>query len=70
MGAFSEYMYEQGYQIGKAEVDGTLTTTQLHVKKIMDKKHVGAEEAMEMLDVDKDFRPIILEELQKEAQQE
>lgn len=63
MGDFSEYMYEQGYKIGKAEVDGTLTTTQLHVKKLMDKKQLSAEEAMEMHDVDKDFRGIILEEL-------
>ena len=48
---------EQGLQQGKAEA------TLLHVKKLMQRINVSAVEAMNILDVEDDIRPAVLQSL-------
>ena len=53
---------EKGLLQGKAE--GKVETTLLYVKKLMQKIDVSAVDAMNMLDVEDDIRPAILQSLQ------
>ncbi|MCQ5279717.1 hypothetical protein [Clostridium sp. DFI.1.208] len=53
---------EQGLLQGKAE--GKVETTLLYVKKLMQRINVNAVDAMNMLDVEDDIRPAILQSLQ------
>ena len=53
---------EQGLLQGKAE--GKVETTLLYVKKLMQRINVSAVDAMNMLDVEDDIRPAILQSLQ------
>ena len=53
---------EKGLLQGKAE--GKVETTLLHVKKLMQRINVSAVDAMNMLDVEDDIRPAILQSLQ------
>ena len=52
---------EQGLLQGKAE--GKVEATLLHVKKLMQRINVSAVDAMNMLDVEDDIRPAILQSL-------
>ena len=52
---------EQGLLQGKAE--GKVETTLLYVKKLMQRINVSAVDAMNMLDVEDDIRPAILQSL-------
>ena len=52
----------QGKEEGKAE--GKVEATLLHVKKLMQRINVSAVDAMNMLDVEDDIRPAILQSLQ------
>ena len=52
----------QGKEEGKAE--GKVEATLLHVKKLMQRINVNAVDAMNMLDVEDDIRPAILQSLQ------
>ena len=52
----------QGKEEGKAE--GKVEATILHVKKLMQRINVSAVDAMNMLDVEDDIRPAILQSLQ------
>ena len=52
----------QGKAEGKAE--GKVEATLLHVKKLMQSINVSAVDAMNMLDVEDDIRPAILQSLQ------
>ena len=51
----------QGKEEGKAE--GKVEATLLHVKKLMQRINVSAVDAMNMLDVEDDIRPAILQSL-------
>ena len=53
---------EKGLLQGKAE--GKVETTLLYVKKLMQRINVSAVDAMNMLDVEDDIRPAILQSLQ------
>ena len=53
---------EKGLLQGKAE--GKVEATLLHVKKLMQSINVSAVDAMNMLDVEDDIRPAILQSLQ------
>ena len=53
---------EKGLLQGKAEGKGE--TTLLYVKKLMQRINVSAVDAMNMLDVEDDIRPAILQSLQ------
>ena len=53
---------EKGLLHGKAE--GKVETTLLYVKKLMQRINVSAVDAMNMLDVEDDIRPAILQSLQ------
>ena len=53
---------EKGLLQGKAE--GKVDATLLHVKKLMQRINVSAVDAMNMLDVEEDIRPTILQSLQ------
>ena len=53
---------EKGLLQGKAE--GKVETTLLYVKKLMQRINVSAVDAMNMLDVEEDIRPTILQSLQ------
>ena len=53
---------EKGLLQGKAE--GKVEATLLHVKKLMQRINVSAVDAMNMLDVEDDIRPAILQSLQ------
>ena len=52
----------EGKKEGKAE--GKVEATLLHVKKLMQRINVSAVDAMNMLDVEEDIRPTILQSLQ------
>ena len=52
----------EGKKEGKAE--GKVEATLLHVKKLMQRINVSAVDAMNMLDVEDDIRPAILQSLQ------
>ena len=52
----------EGKKEGKAE--GKVEATLLHVKKLMQSINVSAVDAMNMLDVEDDIRPAILQSLQ------
>ena len=56
---------EQGLLQGKAEgkVDGKVEATLLHVKKLMQRINVSAMGTMNILDVEDDIRPAILQSL-------
>ena len=56
---------EQGLLKGKAEgkTEGKVETTLLHVKKLMQRINVSAMDAMNILDVEEDIRPSILQAL-------
>ena len=54
---FSDFIEQRGIEKGKVEA------TLLHVKKLMQTIHVSAMEAMNMLDVEEDIRPAILQSL-------
>ena len=56
---------EQGLLQGKAEgkVEGKVETTLVYVKKLMQKIDVSAVDAMNILDVEDDIRPAILQSL-------
>ncbi|GAA0661749.1 hypothetical protein GCM10008902_30380 [[Clostridium] innocuum] len=56
---------EQGLQQGKAEgkIEGKAEATLLHVKKLMQRINVSAVEAMNILDVEDDIRPAVLQSL-------
>ncbi|MCR0265718.1 hypothetical protein MKC73_17655 [[Clostridium] innocuum] len=56
---------EQGLLKGKAEgkTEGKVETTLLHVKKLMQRINVSAIDAMNILDVEEDIRPSILQAL-------
>ena len=51
----------EGKKEGKAE--GKVEATLLHVKKLMQKIDVSAVDAMNILDVEEDIRPTILQSL-------
>ena len=53
---------KKGLLQGKAE--GKVEATLLHVKKLMQRINVSAVDAMNMLDVEEDIRPTILQSLQ------
>ena len=53
---------KKGLLQGKAE--GKVETTLLYVKKLMQRINVSAVDAMNMLDVEDDIRPAILQSLQ------
>ena len=55
----------QGKAEGKAEgkVEGKAEATLLHVKKLMQKIDVSAVDAMNILDVEEDIRPTVLQSL-------
>ena len=61
----SQGLLEEGEARGKAKE--RLQTTLHYVKKQMQKNNFTAEEAMDLLDVDNDIRPKILEELNKRS---
>ena len=48
----------------KRESEGKVEATLLHVKKLMQRINVSAVDAMNMLDVEEDIRPTILQSLQ------
>lgn len=52
----------EGKKEGKAE--GKVEATLLHVKKLMQRINISAVDAMNMLDVEDDIRPAILQSLQ------
>ena len=52
----------EGKREGKAE--GKVEATLLYVRKLMQRINVSAEDAMNMLDVEEDIRPAILQSLQ------
>ena len=56
----------QGIAVGKKEgkAEGKVEATILHVKKLMQRINVSAVDAMNMLDVEDDIRPAILQSLQ------
>ena len=56
---------EQGLLQGKAEgkAEGKVEATLLHVKKLMQRIDVSAVDAMNILDVEEDIRPTILQSL-------
>ena len=56
---------EQGLLKGKAEgkTEGKVETTLLHVKKLVQRINVSAIDAMNILDVEEDIRPSILQAL-------
>ena len=55
----------QGIAVGKKEgkAEGKVEATILHVKKLMQRINVSAVDAMNMLDVEDDIRPAILQSL-------
>ena len=57
---------EQGLKKGllQGKAEGKVETTLLYVKKLMQKIDVSAVDAMNMLDVEDDIRPAILQSLQ------
>ena len=55
---FSDFIEQRGKEEGKVEA------TLLHVKKLMQKIDVSAVDAMNILDVEDDIRPAILQSLQ------
>ena len=54
---FSDFIEQRGKEEGKVEA------TLLHVKKLMQKIDVSAVDAMNMLDVEEDIRPTVLQSL-------
>ena len=56
----------QGIAVGKKEgkAEGKVEATILYVKKLMQRINVSAVDAMNMLDVEDDIRPAILQSLQ------
>ena len=57
---------EQGLKKGllQGKAEGKVEATLLHVKKLMQSINVSAVDAMNMLDVEDDIRPAILQSLQ------
>ena len=68
----SQGILEEGRVEGKAEgkAEERLLTTLHYVKKQMQKNNLSAEEAMNLLDVDNDIRPKILEEINEYSEDE
>ena len=54
---FSDFIEQRGKEEGKVEA------TLLHVKKLMQKIDVSAVDAMNILDVEEDIRPTVLQSL-------
>ena len=63
---FNEKGLEQGLEKGllQGKAEGKVETTLLYVKKLMQRINVSAVDAMNMLDVEDDIRPAILQSLQ------
>ena len=59
---FSDFIEQRGMEKGLEK--GKVETTILYVTKLMQRINVSAEDAMNMLDVEEDIRPAILQSLQ------
>ena len=52
----------------EGKVEGKVEATLRHVKKLMQKKNMSAADAMDILDIENDVRPIVLKELEEESE--
>ena len=53
--------------IAKGKSEGIAKATLRHVKNLMLKNNMSAADAMDILDVENDIRPIVLKELEEES---
>ena len=66
---FSDFIEQRGIEKGLEQgieqglLQGKVEATLLYVRKLMQTIHVSAMEAMNMLDVEEDIRPAILQSL-------
>ena len=65
----SQGIKAEGRAEGKAEgiLEGIAKATLVYVKRLMQKNNMSAADAMDILDVENDIRPIVLKELEEES---